>query len=267
MGLFHRATPSARFRFPLWAALPSLLACSANPNAAGPGVDPGLADAAVDAPPISNHALSFSGASQYATTGTASFPAGNTPQTISMWIRYASAANTQAFFVLHNDSGGGLKLGLRSGKLSAWTLQEGTTLVAAPTLPSVNKWHHVAYVFDGSKNILYVDGKESARSTGLQNWNFYISSWLGSTDGLYEFFAGTMDEVRFWSVARTEAQIDKEMAGKVSLNESGLLLYLDCNAAFGSRLPDKSPNGNDATLGGGDPRRMPALIPSDVPSQ
>ncbi|MDP9037433.1 MAG: LamG domain-containing protein [Myxococcota bacterium] len=266
MGLIHRATRSARFRLPFWVVLPTLLACSAGPTNTGLALDPGVADGAAPATPAANHALSFSGASEYATTATGGFPAGNTPQTISMWIRYAAAANTQALFVLHNDSGGGLKLGLRSGKLAAWTIKEGATLVAAPTLPTPNKWHHVAYVFDGSKNILYIDGKEVASSTALQNWNPYFSSWLGSTDGLYEFFAGAMDEVRFWSVARSAAQIDKEMAGKVSPTEKGLLLYLDCNEVIGSRLPDQSPNGNDATLGGGDPRRMPTLIPSDVPS-
>ncbi len=140
-------------------------------------------------------------------------------------------------------------------------------LVSAPTLPDTGKWHHIAYVFDGTTNILYVDGKESGRSTKLQNWNFYVASWLGSADGLSEFFAGSMDDVRFWSVARTSTQIVKDMEGQVSLGESGLILYFNCNIALGSRLPDNSGNGNDATLGGGDPRRMPVLVLSDAPSQ
>jgi hypothetical protein len=44
------------------------------------------------------------------------------------------------------------------------------------------------------------------------------------------------------------------------------MAYFDCNAIEGTRLPDQSGNGNDATLGGGILAYMPTLVPSDVPS-
>jgi hypothetical protein len=74
-----------------------------------------------------------------------------------------------------------------------------------------------------------------------------------------------MDEIRIWKVARSAAQIVAEMMGQLTASEPGLAAHFNCNAANGTRVPDDSGNGNDATLGGGDPTHMPTLVPSTVP--
>lgn len=105
----------------------------------------------------------------------------------------------------------------------------------------------------------------SATSTATPDDLTPVAWWIGSLDGTDESFAGDIDEIRIWSIARTGDEVAEEMLGQVSAEEPGLVAYFNCNAIHGTRVPDESGNGNDATLGGGDPRYMPTLVPSDVP--
>ncbi len=214
-----------------------------------------------------NYVLSFDGTGQYASTGTADFPAGNKPQTISLWVWYASTAGTQAIVTLRSDFASGLVLGIRDGTLGAFMVNPltGGTLVAIETPPPPQTWIHVAYVYDGSTASLYVNGAVAATNAVSANIQIPTTSWLGTLDGYSQFFAGEMDEIRIWSVARKPSDILADMQGTVASNAPGLVAYFDCNEACGTRMPDESGNGNDATLGGGDPAFMPQLVAADVP--
>jgi hypothetical protein len=250
------ATPAVAV---MCALLGACLGCS-GPAASGPSVDAG---------PEGNFALHFNGTTDYATTGTAGFPSGRVPQTISLWVRYSNATTTQIFVSLRRDFASGVRIGIHDGTVGAWTVYAGRTLVDAPVLPAAGVWHHVAYVFDlpdgGASNTLYVDGVVSATSTVVPDELTPVASWFGSYDGTTEPFAGDLDEIRIWHVARTSDEVLDDMQGIVSPRAPGLVAYFDCNAINGTRLPDNSGNGNDATLGGGDPLYMPTLVPSDVP--
>lgn len=199
--------------------------------------------------------------------GTADFPAGNKPQTISLWVWYASTAGTQAIVTLRSDFASGLVLGIRDGTLGAFMVNPltGGTLVAIETPPPPQTWIHVAYVYDGSTASLYVNGAVAATNAVSANIQIPTTSWLGTLDGYSQFFAGEMDEIRIWSVARKPSDILADMQGTVASNAPGLVAYFDCNEACGTRMPDESGNGNDATLGGGDPAFMPQLVAADVP--
>jgi hypothetical protein len=146
----------------------------------------------------------------------------------------------------------------------------GRTLVQAPTLPTPGTWHHVAYVLSGSDGgtvaSLFVDGALSASGSANPNSLTPISCWIGTFDGLSELYAGDMDEIRIWNVARSAQDIVTEMNGGVTGPQPGLVAFFDGDEIAGNRLPDQSGNGNDATLGGGDPDRMPTLVPSDLPT-
>jgi len=258
------------------AAFGHLVGCgSATPS--GPASDGGLDASCQTAPEpdasvvdsswaVPNGALHFDGVSDYATSGTAQFPPPGGAQTIALWVQYFSSTGTQLFVGLHNDTLGGLELGLRDGTVAAWTVFGDHTLVAAPMLPAVGAWHHVAFVFDGTTSTLYVDGVVRDSSTTPINVNTNISSWFGASDGLSEFFMGNMDEIAIWSIARTSSQVLDEMRGPLAPGQPGLAAYFNCNAICGSRVIDDSGNGNDLTLGGGDPSRSPTIVASSIPS-
>lgn len=218
---------------------------------------------------LPNGALHFDGLADYANTGTASFPNGNAPQTISLWAKYATAAGTQVFVSLRTDFTSGVIVGIRDGQVAAWTVDGKDPLVETRVLPPAGVWHYVAFVIDGGgggyTDTLYIDGVLSATTAASPDKLFPESSWLGSLDGLSDFFAGDMDEIRIWSVARASADIVADMNGMTTAPAPGLVAYFDCNTIRGTRVPDESGNGNDATLGGGDTQRMPTLVVSTAP--
>jgi hypothetical protein len=219
---------------------------------------------------LPNHALSFDGLADFATSGTAGFPTGAAPQTLSLWVRYSQPSGTQAFLVLRRNEASGVELGIRDGALEAWTVFGGRTLVQAPALPAAGVWHHVAFVLapsdGGLEPELFVDGNLTATGAAQPDNLTPVSCWIGTFDGLSELYAGDMDEIRIWNIERTVDQIVEEMQGNVPEVAPGLVAYFDGDEIEGDRLPDKSGNGNDATLGGGDPARMPTLVPSGLPT-
>lgn len=82
------------------------------------------------------------------------------------------------------------------------------------------QWHHIAAVYDGTDKILYVDGVEDNRysnvhggaALGTGNARYgYIGD--GSQDGVYDgarnglHYEGAISDVRYWTTARTAAEI------------------------------------------------------------
>jgi hypothetical protein len=226
-----------------------------------------------------NYALHFNGTSDYATTGSANFPAGSSPQTISLWVRPATYDGTQVFVTLRLNDESGVVLGILNGTISAWRVY-GAPPAKPPLVdasaPDAGEWHHVAYVFEGAADsgasaglgpaVLYVDGKAlDTNSYANPNRRTPLSCWMGSFDGLSSFYSGDLDELRIWNIARSATEVLEDMQGQVSDRASGLVAYFNFNTIQGDVVPDESGNGNNATLGGGDPSAMPTVVPSTVP--
>jgi hypothetical protein len=233
-----------------------------------------------DAGPLTNHALAFNGATDYAQAGNANFVASSSPQTISLWVSFpandAGTAEEQDFISLQRDIQSGLHIGIKDGKLAAWRQYEDPKeppLVEA-TLPPAG-WHHVAYVLEVDyvhhvyTNTLYINGKVIDTSTVVPNNLTPSLVFIGNSfqqSGYTNFFAGDLDEIRIWNVARTAVEVQEEMRGEVRSIEPGLVAYFNCNLILdGGLLPDNSGNGNNALLGGGDPEDMPTLLLSNRP--
>jgi gliding motility-associated-like protein len=97
----------------------------------------------------------------------------------------------------------------------------------SPTTFTANKWTHVALVKEGTTMRIYVDGNLLTSLTCLANLDVPDNAyWLGKSD---QQFSGSLDEVRFWSTARTQSQIQSTMNTELAGNETGLLAYFDFN--------------------------------------
>src|SRR6188768_109096 len=105
-----------------------------------------------------NYALSFDGVDDYATSATAWFPDGWHEQTLSAWFFVDTLVERAALLTLRKDLDSGIELGLRQGLVGAWRVYGDRPVVIAKTAVSTGTWHHAAYVYDGSTNLLYVDG-------------------------------------------------------------------------------------------------------------
>ena len=98
-----------------------------------------------------------------------------------------------------------------------------------------NKWHHVAFTYDGINLRLYVDGQLevilAATGSGLvatSTEQLSIGRYNPGS-GAGNNFIGSIDEVRIWNVARTQAEIQAALGIVLAGNETGLVAYYNFN--------------------------------------
>jgi len=211
-----------------------------------------------------NLALSFDGFDDYATSATALFPDGRHEQTLSVWFMVDTLAERAALITLRKDFDSGIELGLRQGLVGAWRVYGDRQQVLAKTPITTGSWHHAAYVFDGSTNLLYVDGALVSSSAEAPDKRTPTSSWLGTLDGTRDLFAGRMDDAHVFEVARSAEQLAAEFAGKFPKNEPGLVLHLTFDESGGSVVFDHSEQENDGQLGDGVAPRMPERVRANL---
>ncbi len=156
--------------------------------------------------------VTFDGTTGYISTGVTNIPKPDGKMTISAWVKLASTTGTQDMVAFNDGAGDGIKLGLNTGTLSAWTWA-GTSLITATT-PIDGAWHNVVYTWDGTTNNLYVDGLAAASTTTGHPTGTITQGILGSADGTTEFLKGSLDDVRVFKTALTAAQVGQLAAGR-----------------------------------------------------
>ncbi len=134
---------------------------------------------------------------------------------------------------------------------------QGWSVISA-SYPSVNEWHHVAATYDGFVMKIYLDGvlKATKEVIGILSSNTNPVT-IGTQPGFSgEFFAGNVDEVRIWSRALDECEIDNNM--NCQLNpaiQTGLAAYyrfnkglIGVNNSHVITVEDESGNNNNGAL-------------------
>jgi len=76
----------------------------------------------------------------------------------------------------------------------------------------INKWSHIAEVYDGKTARIYVNGVEvlNGACTGVMRESKDMKWWIGSLYGSQgRWFNGLIDEVYIWSKALTADEVKK----------------------------------------------------------
>jgi hypothetical protein len=109
-------------------------------------------------------------------------------------------------------------------------------------------WHHVAFVKDKVANQIriYVDGNiELTTNSAGSDLNTIVPFRIGgdnrAADGGYNFH-GQMDEIRIWSVARTETEIRNEMCKTLTGTETSLQVLYHLDETTGTAITDATGN-------------------------
>ncbi|TAG06928.1 MAG: LamG domain-containing protein, partial [Cytophagia bacterium] len=117
----------------------------------------------------------------------------------------------------------------------------------------LNRWVHVAAVYNGTNRIIYRNGVVIGTDaiTGGINTGGGASLMIGSLSG-GQAFNGNIDEFRFWNVARTQAQIQSGMTTELAGTETGLVAYYNFNqgVANGTNTGVTTLNDLATTVGG-----------------
>ncbi|MFI5457325.1 MAG: LamG-like jellyroll fold domain-containing protein [Isosphaerales bacterium] len=112
-------------------------------------------------------------------------------------------------------------------------------------------WHHWAVTFDATTGTrtIYRDGISETSDTAKAIQNASTTLWIGKSGP--NFYAGGVDEVRVWTVARAAADIQSNLALVTLTATTGLLADWSFSEGTGTAAADSSGKGDTLTLSGG----------------
>lgn len=177
-----------------------------------------------------NNSLSFDGTNdcvQIVNCSGAAFPFTDAI-TIEYWFKGSSL---QSAVRLQPDAGTYIVAGWSNKHIISTS--GGTTGIAVGAGATNGNWHHIAMTWQkgvSSGFKAYLDGVAGASSnaTNVNLPSMTSGFYLGSNNGTSEFMNGSIDEVRVWNVARTQAEIQANMCS-LTLPQTGLVMYYKFN--------------------------------------
>lgn len=181
---------------------------------------------------------------------------GTSPVTVELWIRPDDTARFQAIVDKSNPAlpdYSPFRLHLESdGSLSVWN---GSTVArTGANVVTEGELQHLAVSFDGSTITFYVDGTEVYQQGNFTLGTASGDAWrVGHDVHTDRNFDGLVDDVRIWSVARSEAEIQANMDGQLAdpANETGLQINLIFDGSDGITVVDATGNGHTGAISGG----------------
>ena len=151
------------------------------------------------------------------------------------WVKADTFSKTGFIRVLYNGNSGNSGYGIylyadESTNVVVPCIMVGGVATPGPTgfTLTPNAWYHLAAVRDNGTWKLYVNGQKlviSGADTVPNPINTSTNTFTVGNSSLGENFNGLIDEVRFWTVARTDQQILDNMYIKLEGNEAGLQAY------------------------------------------
>ncbi len=177
-----------------------------------------------------NYAIGLNGTNQWASIGSP-IP-NNSSYTKEAWINVTSIGGAQNII-----SSSGAPFWFNGGILSAG--QGGSySIVTDGVSFTANKWTYVAVTYDAATTTmkLYKDGIVVSTNAGVASNYANETVYLASHTGGNSLINGSMDEVRIWTIALTQAQIKQNMYKGPAIGTSGLVAYYKCNDGSGTTL-------------------------------
>ncbi|HAQ62413.1 TPA: hypothetical protein DCR49_10530, partial [Candidatus Delongbacteria bacterium] len=214
--------------------------------------------------------LEFDGTDDYVDLGTSSSLKPVSALTVEMWVNSDWTVTTSQRYICNTQTGG-YNIGCDGTELTATARLNGTyRTVSFPKSEISEGNHHFALTCDGRYVKLYMDGDlkgiNDAGAVYPIEYNAVNSTLLGAeVDGLSnptgQYFDGRIDEVRVWSVARTDSLIRTSMYGSYLGAETGLVSYWQFNESTGNIITDAKVVNNGTMFNMDDSDRVSSTFP------
>lgn len=217
-------------------------------------------------------ALAFNGVDNYVNLGdTGDRMGGSTwadTKTISVWVKPTgisapAVSPVSGEMIVGNDRphSFGITRAVDNGNDYIWVWNadnNGTDVIGIPF--TLNEWVHITMVHDAGmlyayKNGVLVGSTPSGPTIvpgGVGDGNLYLGG--SGRNNPAQYFAGEIDEVRFWNAALSEATLQSWLyqgITNVHPNWADLAAYFQMTEGVGTTVSDDSGNGNPGTLLGG----------------
>jgi uncharacterized repeat protein (TIGR01451 family) len=181
-----------------------------------------------------------------------------TQSTIEAIVRFPSAAHATGTIFNEWTSAAEDKL-LRAGITPNHVIQgfHYPNAIDSATAPGLttNTWHHIAIVYDGSAQRIYLDGVQ--KRSVARNLNVGDGAGLAHIGAIFRdgsinsSFLGHIDTLRHSSVARYSGTSFSPPTGDLASDASTVLLYNFNEEPGSTTVTDESPLGRHGTLGAG----------------
>ena len=157
---------------------------------------------------------------------------GNSSFSVAMWVNNPEIADEEP--ILSWTARGGVDMtnaaiGYGSNKRWGAAAHWGWADMPYTKLPDAGKWHHIAVVFDGTNERIFVDGvlnRIELKMLYLANLKNFV---LGTTADQNAFFSGALASLKVYDTALTTEEVTKLAAEEIN---SDVAVYLDA-----SKLP------------------------------
>jgi hypothetical protein len=227
---------------------------------------------------INSSGLLFDGFDDYATIPqNNAYNLGTGDFTIETWVRmyfYQKNIIQYAYLLTNNTGAGGISIFL--GITHNFVVTIGPDSYNFTHNLNDNLCHHIALVRSGTSVMFYVDGNlmQTVTKPAVSNVGITANAIRLGTDIMFgnSFYTGFIHELRFWNIARSQANIQSTMNIGLTGSESGLIGYWKCNDLSGQVINDYSPTNNDGQRGSGpvsdlqDPEFIPGCSNCSLPS-
>ncbi|BCV30388.1 hypothetical protein TUM3811_42480 [Shewanella algae] len=203
---------------------------------------------------MSNTAYEFSDGDAVTLTNAASALANDSTFTLEMWANFSSTSGIinlmditgsldAGGFIIYNNT---MTVDL-SGDFSSLTQSNPITI-------STNVWYHFAFVFNNGQWDFYLDGQATGIGVADMSGNNTVPDYQAANvnnlvaglqnHGSVNNFTGKIDDIRLWSTARTQTEIQNNRQLELAGNETGLIGYWKLNETSGTVVNDSQTNGS-----------------------
>ena len=153
--------------------------------------------------------ISLDGSDDYVQSGSLGF-GDDDVLSVSAWIKVNSIGN-QEFIIDESNSttyGGGLSMRVKTdGTVRFWN-QDANYAVDSNTVLQTGKWYHVVGVYNGTDNLIYIDGKlDNTASVGSQSTRTTRDAQVGHSELLGGYFNGSIDDIAVFSRVLSSSEI------------------------------------------------------------
>lgn len=198
---------------------------------------------------LGGNALDFDGINDFIQVASGSIISTSSNSTVSAWVKVPSIdANVHTIYS-EGTSSNTFCLRLESSGKTAFLIYANggwKVAVGSSTLTAGN-WYHVAATLHATNGMtVYVNGDVDATHTNTTPSNSGTISdvEIGQNTVNGERFLGTIDEVRTWNRALTQAEIRALMFYQIDSGSSGLAGYWRLNESSGTTANDETLNNN-----------------------
>jgi hypothetical protein len=199
---------------------------------------------------VPKNAVNFLGLNQYVEVANPTDFNLTGPMTVEAWVNVSTFDKSFQTIVSKGEAWGLVRSGSTS-RISFRTRNGGTfhEVISTNNL-TLNVWHHLVGVYDGTNKVLYIDGVFNASAPyalAIDTTTFFLN-FGNNSEAANRNFKGQLDTVRVWSLARTLPQILADIDRDLRGNEAGLLGEWRFNEATGNVAVDSSLGQRNGTL-------------------